>query len=411
MKTLVLTGVILGAAALFAGVWLAAKKKRFALLYGALALLLVFGVLYWVLPIHTFLADTPDSEVTFVHLIPPEGEAAALEGDRAAGVLDALRETKFAHVMDGNVTLTEGEAYYHLVVKAQGKLLNVDVYIAPNGTARTFAKTNWRYQAGDPQPLAQAIQKAASLQEAMPSPSPSSSPSPTAAELPVIGPDDPFPFGNYDRGPFEEMTKTNERVELPLPTSALFGLEGADAALYEAAVADIYNLAVPEAFSGDDLYLPSLSVIGSYQNEDGETCYVCVYRRYCYDYLAYGLADPDRPQYFPAFDYMPVRITLAEQEGGTLVCSDFLWGQLNGFSGGPEKRGEVLADMLAGPSPEIREKIKEYVRLMQQDPVNGDAMVHGKIPAPDNYRNLTTPDPYELLDIYLGYFFRAEEDK
>lgn len=247
--------------------------------------------------------------------------------------------------------------------------------------------------------------------KSVPDPSPSPSPSPTATGLPIIGPDDPFPFGNYDRGPFEEMAKTNERVELPLPTSALFGLEGADAALYEAAVADIYNLAVPEAFSGDDLYLPSLSVIGSYQNEDGETCYVCVYRRYCYDYLAYGLADPDRPQYFPAFDYMPVRITLAEQEGGTLVCSDFLWGQLNGFSGSLEKRGEVLADMLAGPSPELQEKIKEYVRLMQQDPVNGDAMVHGKIPAPDNYRNLTTPDPYELLDIYLGYFFRAEGDK
>lgn len=169
MKTLVLTGVILGAAALFAGVWLATKKKRFVLLYGALALLLVFGVLYWVLPIHTFLADTPDSEVTFVHLIPPEGEAAALEGDRAAGVLDALRETKFAHVMDGSVTLTEGETYYHLVVKAQGELLNVDVYIAPDGTARTFARTSWRYQAGDPQPLAQAIQKAAGFQEAMPS--------------------------------------------------------------------------------------------------------------------------------------------------------------------------------------------------------------------------------------------------
>lgn len=224
------------------------------------------------------------------------------------------------------------------------------------------------------------------------------SPTPAAPELPLIGPDDPFPtvdgVDSFDR--CLAMMEENEKVDLPLPSAKLFGLEGVDGVLYDAAVAY-------ETHSDGDLMMPTLSVVGSYQNETGETCFVCIYWRYHYGFLAYGLTDPTRPQYYPSFCAEAARITLAQQPDGTWLCTDLLRGFTEGYDG---DHAEMMARQVAEPDPALMETVQNFLRSAWGEDGGGNPLFRGEVYQMDGVRPLTTTDPYALLDIYLNHYFR-----
>lgn len=107
--------------------------------------------------------------------------------------------------------------------------------------------------------------------------------------------------------------------EFPVPTGEAFGLEGEDAALYTAAASAKADTMLPR-ISGTDtmLLLPTLSVWGTYDGENGEKHYVCGYGEQFYYDLGAELQDMQNPQYSSnGGGGNPARITLAAD--GTLV--------------------------------------------------------------------------------------------
>lgn len=170
-------------------------------------------------------------------------------------------------------------------------------------------------------------------------------------------------------------------VELPLPSSETFGLEGVDAVLYDAA-AEFDSTKIGEGrLPETDLLLPSLGLLDTYQTEDGSTCYVCLFREYLYYDLAYGLRDPDHPQYSFGGGVNYARFTVSESDDGELICTE-MYTSLDGGGWAYSIR------VICGPNEELAEAIINNEELSVE------------------VQNITPADNVGLLNVYLDYCFR-----
>lgn len=107
---------------------------------------------------------------------------------------------------------------------------------------------------------------------------------------------------------------------LPLPWSEMYGLEGYDAILFDAAV---YYYSIHG--DGITLCLPALKVLDSYENEAGDTCYICQFKTYDFYDLAYGLSDLAHPVIdLHSGGYSLARFTLRKTQEGVTMCSDIM---------------------------------------------------------------------------------------
>lgn len=163
MRFFVYGGLILAALAVCAGIFLAIKKKKFALLYTAVAFLLVMILLWYVLPVTMFLQYTPDDRIEYVHMVTLEpGECPPLTDTEKATVLTALRETGFSHGGNSNYRFDVGrDDYYHFTILTKDyRWIYVHIFVYADGGAVASVKTDapWTYYAGDPVPLVQAVE-------------------------------------------------------------------------------------------------------------------------------------------------------------------------------------------------------------------------------------------------------------
>jgi len=170
-------------------------------------------------------------------------------------------------------------------------------------------------------------------------------------------------------------------VELPLPSSKVFGLEGTDAMLYDIAV-KYYSAQAGDPDIRMHLLMPSLGVLDTYQAEDGSTCYLCRFRGYDYYDLGHGLRDLNHPRYTPGSGgYDLARFTLAKTQSGKPVCTEVV------LSADGEGWSQSIR-LICGPKKELAQAIIENKKL------------------PVTIRDITPADPKKLLDIYLDYYFR-----
>lgn len=166
MRFLIYGALLLALVGLGFGVWRARKKGKFALLYSAVGFLLVMLLVWWVAPAYRFLQFTPDERVEhlFVHQLGHSGETPQLEGADKAKILDALRETTFAHEYRHNYHLPDGHVdYYHMDILIGNDWTGVDVLIPTDGAADVYLGMGdaglppWGYRAANPEVLVQAV--------------------------------------------------------------------------------------------------------------------------------------------------------------------------------------------------------------------------------------------------------------
>ncbi len=170
-------------------------------------------------------------------------------------------------------------------------------------------------------------------------------------------------------------------VELPLPSSKVFGLEGTDALLYDIAV-KYYSVQLEDPEIRKHLFMPSLGVLDTYQTEDGSTCYLCRFRGYDYYNLSQGLRDLNHPRYSPGSGgYDLARFTIAKTQSGKPVCTEVV------LSADGEGWAQSIR-LICGPKKELARAIIENKKL------------------PVTIRDITSADSKKLLDIYLDYYFR-----
>lgn len=163
MRFFVYGGLILAVLAVCAGTFLAIKAKKFALLYAAVAFLLVMILLWYVLPVTKFLQHTPDDRIEYVHMTTAQpGSQPPLTDKEQAAVLAALRETGFSHVGKPNRGLdVEKDDYYHFTIRTKDdRWIRVDVFVYADGVTAASVRTDapWTYYAGDPASLVQAVE-------------------------------------------------------------------------------------------------------------------------------------------------------------------------------------------------------------------------------------------------------------
>lgn len=163
--------------------------------------------------------------------------------------------------------------------------------------------------------------------------------------------------------------------EFPIPTGEAFGLEGEDAALYTAAAKAKADLILPRVRDTDTmLLLPTLSVWGAYDGENGERHYICGYGEQFYYDLGSGLQDIKHPRYSSSGGGgNPARITLAAD--GTLV-------DVQETYDGADNTARIQE--LCGPLTELANAINK----------------HEDIPARGS-----VPTGNELLKMYWEYYF------
>lgn len=180
----------------------------------------------------------------------------------------------------------------------------------------------------------------------------------------------------FEEDPAVLLTEPKKENTLPRPSSKMFGLEGMDAALYDAAV-DAYSIFENET----DLILPSLTLITEYEDEEGCINYVCLLRDFDYYDLATGLDDKENPVYnFGSGGYY-AQFVVQETEDGEYFCVERNLSQ----------DGEGWADSIrriCGSQQDVAEAI-----------INNEDI-------PVQTREITSSDPEELLRIYLDYNFR-----
>lgn len=154
----------------------------------------------------------------------------------------------------------------------------------------------------------------------------------------------------------------------PMPTSAVYDLEGEDAVLYDAVVQ-----ATGEGidYTGE-LMLPSVIVYGDYEGENGERNYVCGIVCYFYDDLEVA----DTPAYNLGSGGSIARITISDEE----VCTDF-----QETYDGADNTDRI--NELCGPLEEVATALNSGT----------DDSIDAKVLTP------TTPD--ELLAPYLDIHF------
>lgn len=163
MRFFVYGGLILAVLAVCAGTALVIKKKRFALLYPAVAFLLAMILLWYVLPVTMFLQHTPDDRIEYVHMatLEPGGQPPLTDKEQAA-VLAALRETGFSHVgkPDRGLDVEKDDYYHFTILTKDDRWIYVDVFLYADGGTAACVKTDapWTYYAGDPTSLVQAVE-------------------------------------------------------------------------------------------------------------------------------------------------------------------------------------------------------------------------------------------------------------
>lgn len=163
MRFFVYGGLILAVLAVCAGTALVIKKKRFALLYTAVAVLLAMILLWYVLPVTMFLQHTPDDRIEYVHMatLEPGGQPPLTDKEQAA-VLAALRETGFSHVgkPDRGLDVEKDDYYHFTILTKDDRWIYVDVFLYADGGTAACVKTDapWTYYAGDPTSLVQAVE-------------------------------------------------------------------------------------------------------------------------------------------------------------------------------------------------------------------------------------------------------------
>lgn len=165
MRFLIYGALVLALVGIGVGVWRARKKEKFALLYSAVGFLLVMLLVWWVAPAYRFLQHTPDERVeyVFVHQLGYSGEAPQLEGEDKAKILDALRETRFAHEYKHNYSMT-GKDYYHMDLYVNNEFVWLEVFAPTDGgkgdvylTTGDLRLPPWEYRAANPELLIQAV--------------------------------------------------------------------------------------------------------------------------------------------------------------------------------------------------------------------------------------------------------------
>lgn len=163
--------------------------------------------------------------------------------------------------------------------------------------------------------------------------------------------------------------------EFPVPTGEAFGLEGEDAALYSAVSA--YAIEQMPVDSKDTmLILPSLTVFGEYEGENGDQNYVCGFLKLYYYDLGTGLEDPRHPVYSSSGGAgNPARITLSSD--GTLT-------DVQETYDGADNTKRIKE--LCGPLSDLADALNSGTEL------------------PDGARELTPKDD-TLLQTYLDYYF------
>lgn len=170
-------------------------------------------------------------------------------------------------------------------------------------------------------------------------------------------------------------------TEFPIPTADTFGLTGTDATLYNLAVDQFSNSVLGEDELGKgstDLVFPSLTLLGSQENDDGTTTYVVTFRGFYFYGLGDALKDLKHPVYNDGCSsYLESFIV---DKNGKCISKDSLHDD-EGSEGIKRVCGSLksLADFL------IRN---------QSDPIN-----------PADARDIPQLDEDQMLQAYLNYFF------
>lgn len=167
-----------------------------------------------------------------------------------------------------------------------------------------------------------------------------------------------------------------QTAEFPLPCGAAFGLEGEDAALYDAAVTALAQRWA-EWLTEDEtmLILPRLAVWGQYDGENGDVHYVCGLNELYYYDAGLDLAHMD--PYNSGGAGGPVRVTISASG----VCTD-----IQETCDGADNTQRIRE--LCGPLTDL-----------------ADALNSGAEELPYGVRSLAPQDTLERLNAYLDYYF------
>lgn len=149
-----------------------------------------------------------------------------------------------------------------------------------------------------------------------------------------------------------------------------------DAVLYDAAVEFYSSRSGP-----DHLCVPSISILDTYEDDAGNTNYICWFRQIDYYNLAKGLSDLDNPQYTLSNGKELSRFTVTKLDTGKSICTDIME-----IADGEGMIASI--DTICGPKTELAAAIKSGA------------------PLPVEEHDITSTDPAEVLDIYLDNFFR-----
>lgn len=168
--------------------------------------------------------------------------------------------------------------------------------------------------------------------------------------------------------------------QFPIPEAEAFGLTGEDADLYSAAVSHFNRDTAPEYFVSDgdlDLILPSVSVLGKYTTDEGNTAYVVNFVKCFFFNLGSGLADLNNPIYTSTYLTNLASFTL--DKDGNLVAFDELG----------DGADDSAVYEICGPLTEIAEKFL----------AGGWPEEIAHIPATDSYE--------DMLQQYLNFYFEG----
>lgn len=166
--------------------------------------------------------------------------------------------------------------------------------------------------------------------------------------------------------------------KFPIPEAEAFALTGEEANLYRAAVNRFNRDETPEYFASDsslDLILPSISVLGKYTTDEGNTAYVVNFVKCFFFDLGSGLAHLNNPVYTSTYLNNLASFTL--DKDGNLVAFDEL--------GDGEDHSAVYR--ICGHLTDIAD---EFL-------VSGWPEGIARIPGADSYE--------DMLQQYLNYYF------
>jgi len=165
----------------------------------------------------------------------------------------------------------------------------------------------------------------------------------------------------------------------PLPTAEIYGLEGMDAVLFNAA-AQFYSW----RGGSNSLLLPALTLLDTYELDEHTTCYVCLFREFDYYDLDQGLDDLDHPNYVPSFGALLSRfIVVSDDEGIPQTVEIEEQGDGEGWRRSIQN--------ICGPNQVLATALIEGLEL------------------PVEERDIPSRDPIAMLDRYIEYTYRSSQ--